>query len=320
MQLPNLNLFFRNCRSWLESKRATVSSSDSGCDYSLPRLSEMKTVATAYLDGLSLSNELEVVKLKAILDSLAPLDRGVYYEGAAAGKAISDLSKNPDIREAMALIEAIPDYSFVLYMGIGEAMAQLEVAPMSFGSFKDEKWAGQIVEGYGFFNGYFRWFDTLVRQTYPVGLLPDLRDAYDQGLGRAIYFIANGQPYKIRDYIGNFAPERQKELWAGLGQSAAYVGGSSESELRKLLYLASHNRVELMQGVLLGVSARIQQKFVPEHTDAARSIICGIANPKEIIVNSHVHELVLNREEYSLMNWQRAVRSSIKREFTSACF
>lgn len=316
--MPSLFELLSKCQNWLKLKADTISSNSKVCDYSLPNSPRHRSVASAYLDGLSLANKYDAGELKGILGALEPSDRGVYYEGAAAGKALIALSRHQNIEAAVSLFEAAPEYSFVIYMGIGEAMAQLKISPAAFNTVADNPWGGQIIEGYGFFDGYFRWFDTLVHQTYPPGLSPELRAAYDQGLGRAIYFVTNGRPQEIRDYISTFAPARQKELWAGLGQPAAYVGGPSESDLRKLLDLSGNNRFELMQGVLLGLSARIEQNFVPEYTEAARSIICGISSSKDTIVNPDVQELILKRTEHPIFSWQKSIRESLSSELGPA--
>lgn len=310
----NISEFVTKCHNWLEIQKGTISPRSTVCDFSLPNSARHKSVATAYLDGLSLASEYCVTELNDLLCALEPADRGVYYEGAAAGKALSSFSRNQSLEDVVSLLRAAPEYSFVLYMGIGEAMAQLKIPPTLCNTVAENPWGGQIIEGYGFFDGYFRWFDTLVHQVYPSDLAPGLRAAYDQGLGRAIYFVTNGRPRDIKDYISTFAPARQKELWAGLGQSTAYVGGPSESDLRKLLDLSGNDRFELMQGVLLGLSARIEQNFVPDYTETARSIICGIDSAKETIVNSNVQELVLNRRDYPIFSWQKSIRESLSLE------
>lgn len=312
--MPNLTEILTKCQDWLKLKADTISVNSRVCDYSLPNSPRHRSVATAYLDGMALANTHDANELKRVLSSLEPSDRGVYYEGAAAGKALTAFINHQDLEEAVFLLKAAPEYSFVLYMGIGEAMAQLKISPSICNAVIDNPWGGQIIEGYGFFDGYFRWFDTLVHQSYPPGLSPELRAAYDQGLGRAIYFVTNGRPREIRDYIATFPPARQKELWAGLGQPAAYVGGPSESDLRKLLDLSGNNRFELMQGVLLGLSARIEQNFVPDYTEAARSIICGISSSKDTIVNRDVQELILKRTEYPIFSWQKSIRESLSNE------
>jgi hypothetical protein len=312
--VQSLAEFIARCQSWFKLKKDTISPGSKVCDFSLPSSARHRSVASAYLDGLSLASEYNAKSLNEMLCALDPSDRGVYYEGAAAGKTLSAFASNQKLDETLSLLQSAPEYSFVLYMGIGEAMAQLKVSPTLCSTVADNPWGGQIVEGYGFFDGYFRWFDTLVHQTYPKDLPPDLRAAYDQGLGRAIYFVTNGRPREVKDYIATFAPARQKELWAGLGQSTAYVGGPSESDLRKLLDLSGNDRFELMQGVLLGLSARIEQNYVPDYTEAARSIICGISSSKETIVNSDVQELILKRREYPIFSWQKSIRDSLSAE------
>lgn len=310
--LPPLTKLFANCRRWLKRYSGALHVQYTA-DYTLPAAAEMRAVALSFLDGFALAGTYGPTKLVTYISSLPAGHRGIYYEGAAAAKAFGDMASQDDLLETMRLLDEVPQYSFLLYMGIGEAMAQLKISPAASNCLTNNSWSDQIWEGYGFFNGYFRWFDTLVHQKYPEGLAPELRPAYDQGLGRAIYFLTSGKPYEIRDYISTFAPERQKEMWAGLGQPAAYAGGCDEKALRKLLELSGESRIELQQGVLLGVSGRLQQNCIPDFTDTLCQLVCGTTTSSgNVLINQDINRLVDNRGKYKLLDWQNKVRSSLK--------
>jgi hypothetical protein len=292
--------------------------------------SVLRRVANTFVDGFSIATELETSLLDREIEIIAPSERGVGYEGVAAGKAVLDLSQGlvdkyssshersgsssseRRLPAAANLLSAAPQYSFLLYLGIGEAMAQLKLPPVLCNDFAGELWGGQIIEGYGFFDGYFNWFETLVHQNYPVGLEPSLAAAYNQGLGRALYFIHNCNPSKIREHINSFAPSRRPELWAGVGIPTAYVGGLSERELARLIDYAGTYRAELMQGVFLGSSARIKQQLVPDHTELACNVICGVKAMECYYISEELNHLLADREAYSMYQWQSAVRKVLR--------
>lgn len=275
----------------------------------------MRAIALSYLDGFALAGTRPPTNLITDLSALPADPRGVYYEGAAAAKTLSALTSQGDLLETAQLLEESPRYSFLIYMGIGETMAQLRISPTACSSAPGSGWPAQVWEGYGFFDGYFRWFDTLIHQKYPVGLPTELEAAYDQGLGRAIYFLTNGKPYEIRDYISTFSPVRQKEMWAGLGHPASYAGGCEEGVLRKLLELSRDNRIELMQGVLLGVATRMQQNHVPDFTNALHNIVCSNTTGSATI-NQDIDQLIIEWRNYQMLDWQEKIRSSLKMELT----
>lgn len=299
--------------------------------------STLRHVARTFVDGFSIATEVETALLSREIASMSATDRGVGYEGAAAGKAVLDLTnsaqkpqadgtqagsescevmtrRGPSLTESSHLLTEASQYSFLLFLGIGEAMAQLKLPPVLCNEVSRELWSGQIIEGYGFFDGYFNWYESLVLQKYPLGLVPELRAAYDQGLGRAIYFVGNCNASKVRDQINTFAAQRRAELWAGVGIPAAYVGGLSERELARLIDFAGESRAELMQGVLLGSDARAKQQLIPDHTEMACNIICGARLSEGLSLNARLTNLLTQRESYSMHEWQILTRQILRSE------
>ncbi len=279
------------------------------------KMGALRKVASTFLDGFAVASESTVNDaLHREVRSLPQTDRGVCYEGVAAGKTVRDLTAHTDLSEASELLRDEENYSFLLYLGIGEAMAQMKLPPQLCNAVAKEKWSGQIIEGYGFFDGYFNWHDALVDQRYPVGLEPGLRAAYDQGIGRAIYFVTNCAPAQMRDMIACFPEERRAEIWAGIGIPAAYVGGLSEREFKTFLNFAGQFRAELMQGVLLGASARAKQNAIPDHTELACNIAFGESTFKAINYTEPLNLLLNERDHYSMFDWQSLVRRELRKD------
>ena len=301
--------------------------------------STLKQVASTFVDGFSIAIETDTRNLEREIGVMKATDRGVGYEGASAAKAVLDLTSQvkfglsrqteshlgdsepalksviqAQLSQSTALLTEADRYTFLLFLGIGEAMAQLKLPPVLCNEIANELWCGQILEGYGFFDGYFNWFDSLVNQRYPAALKPELRSFYDQGLGRAIYFVTNSSPTLIRDYINNFPLERRSELWSGVGIPTAYVGGLSEKELRKLIDYSGTYRAEIMQGVLLGASARAKQELVPDHTELACNIVCGMHLIEGLSVTSELEQMLQLRESYNMADWQAVVRKLLRKE------
>lgn len=279
------------------------------------RAAEFRRITILFLDGFGAALESETPKVESDIDKLPLIDRGVAFEGAAAAKAVIDLSAtNFSKSETSSLLIDSSRYSFLIFLGIGEALAQLRMPPQICNAFSDENWSGQIIEGYGFFDGYFNWHNAIIKQVYPAELNLDLRAAYNQGIGRAIFFMTNGNPQKMRDSILSFEPTRRAELWAGAGLPTAYIGGHTERELRRLIDLAGEHRAEFMQGIMLGTSARNQQSFIPEHTELATKIVYGASALKSIEYSDSLSKLIDSRESYSMLDWQHMVRRELRRD------
>lgn len=337
-QTKSLQRLIKRCRAWLALTGAAPPGplEDPGFQQS----STLRHVASTFVDGFSIAIETDTSKLEREISVMRAIDRGVGYEGAAAAKTVLDLTSQLDslslsclnrssiddialsneliaqahLAQSTNLLTEAEPYRFLLFLGMGEAMAQMKLPPVLCNEVSDELWSGQILEGYGFFDGYFNWFDALVCQHYPLGLKHDLRCFYDQGLGRAIYFVTNCNPVLIRDYINKFSPDRRSELWSGVGVPTAYVGGLSERELKKLIDFAGEYRAEIMQGVLMGASARTKQEYVPDHTELACHLICGMHSIEGFAITEELEKILQQRESYNMADWQKLVRSLLRKE------
>ena len=292
-----------------------MKSGKAGEDPKLIRAAELKRVSFIFLDGFDAALTAEGGKIERDIDKLPQIDRGVAFEGAAAAKAVRDLSaENFSTSQTSSLLVESNQYSFLMLLGIGEALAQLKMPPQICNAFANENWSGQIIEGYGFFDGYFNWHEAVIKQRYPDGLGPELMAAYNQGIGRALFFITNGNPQQIRDLIVTFDPVRRAELWAGVGLPTAYIGGHTERELKRLVDLADKYRAEFMQGIMLGASARNQQSYIPEHTELAASVVYGSSALKAVDFTNNLTKLVLERESHTMHDWQHLVRRELRRD------
>jgi enediyne biosynthesis protein E3 len=301
-------------RNFINRNRHRIRPGGAIADPKHARAQILRDVANTFLDGFMVAMEAPGQSVQKEISTLPKTERGVCYEGAAAGKTVRDLTANNDLYEASALLREEESYSFLLYLGIGEAMAQLKLPPQLCNAVAKERWSGQIIEGYGFFDGYFNWYDALVHQKYPQGLEPGLKAAYDQGIGRAIYFVTNCDPVQMRDMIACYAPERRSEIWSGAGIPVAYVGGLSERELKKFLNFAGPYRAELMQGVLLGASARARQNVIPDHTELACNVMCGDSTLDAVNYTDRLSQLLTDREQYSMFEWQTLVRRALRKD------
>lgn len=330
MDKPNALLeLLERCRLWL-ARRGNLSKAEP-CDPALTTARHLRHVAETFVEGFSIAFENDSSRLIKEIDVMHATDRGVGYEGAAAAKTVLDLTNqkrlsfshlgaepgsisDETLPQSTSLLQNAEPYTFLLYLGIGEAMAQLKVPPVLCNDVSQQLWSGQILEGYGFFDGYFNWYEAVVNQRYPAALKPELRAFYDQGLGRAIYFISNCNPNMMRDYINNFSLERRRELWAGAGIPIAYVGGPSEKDLKKLIDFAGPFRAEIMQGVLLGSTARSKQLLVPDHTELAFNMVCGMHAADANSLQADLDRLLQKRESYNMYDWQLQMRKLLRED------
>jgi enediyne biosynthesis protein E3 len=116
----------------------------------------------------------------------------------------------------------------MLHVGAGWALARLPGCagasiPLFPSSIPLARWLA--LDGYGFHQGYFYWPESVRRQAVPRGVNGYARRAFDQGLGRSLWFVEGAETAQIASAISAFPQARRADLWSGVGLACAYAGG-----------------------------------------------------------------------------------------------
>ncbi|MEO3867451.1 DUF1702 family protein [Nonomuraea sp. B12E4] len=215
--------------------------------------------------------------------------RGFAYEGATMACVVLDAmggGRGRRTRELM-LGPAAP-HIFLTYIGIGFAMSRLprplwkKVVPDLSGSAYYPAMSWLAVDGYGFDLAYFhtrRWVhEQRAPVPYPWEGRPDyFPRAFDQGVGRALWFIHGAHVPDVVVAVRRFAADRQADLWSGVGLAATFAGGSDGERLGELRQAAGGHAAELAQGAVFAAKARSFAGYVPAHTEAATDALTGLS-------------------------------------------
>jgi enediyne biosynthesis protein E3 len=200
--------------------------------------------------------------------------RGFAFEGAAFGLAILDtLTPWSRSRFDRFVFGPAAHHVYLAYVGLGWTFARLprRIPPIVAAIDPHYRWL--TLDGYGFHQGFFAWPAAVTRQEVPRRLSGYARRGFDQGLGRSLWFVRGGRPGAIAAAIGGFAPERQADLWSGIGLAATYAGGVPEADLVQLGGLAGSHRPHLAQGAAFAAEARVlAADLTPELELACRTI------------------------------------------------
>jgi len=103
------------------------------------------------------------------------------------------------------------------------------------------------------------------------------RRAFDQGLGRCLWFIDCADVARLPKTITGFAAERQADLWSGVGLAGVYAGGADADALQQLHRAADAFRPCLAQGAAFAAKARLQSGTLVDHTRLACEIFCRMS-------------------------------------------
>ncbi|MYV65380.1 DUF1702 family protein [Streptomyces sp. SID2131] len=242
-----------------------------------------QAVVTGFEWGIEDKDLATTERRLALVD---PLNRGFAYEGATMACAIRDTMGPKGHRTRDLLQGGGRPHIFLNYIGIGFAMAKLprplwkKLVPDLTEPDLYPAMSWLCVDGYGFDRAYFD-TDTWVgeqRLDTPYDWDGDpsyWQRAFDQGVGRALWFIHGGHTANVSAAVRAFAGGRQADLWSGVGLAATFAGGSTAADLAALREEAGAFSGHLAQGSVFAAKARHHAGFVPEHSQIAVHAFTG---------------------------------------------
>lgn len=210
------------------------------------------------------------------LDSVDGEFRGVAYEGAGMGLMLLD-SLAPWKKRLKAFI-AGPGaaYDWLLYIGAGLVLPRVPGSPNRFLAGLDPFLRWFVMDGYGFYEGFFSGERSIDRHLIPARVTGYGRRAFDHGLGRSIWFSSGAHVDRIVATIGSFPPVRQADLWGGIGLACAYAACVVDRQaIRQLRKAAGPHGPHMAAGAAVAATFRMQTGGVAEQTDLACEVLCG---------------------------------------------
>src|ERR1043166_5154233 len=183
-----------------------------GCDSSMQE--RIARIGRAFTDGYHAALEGDRFhELRPRLEAVDLEFRGFAYEGAAMGLALLDrLTPWHRGRVCRFLNGPGEPHTYMVHVAVGWVVARLPVKIDKTLASLDPLLRWLVLDGYGFHEGFFFWPKYLGGQPVPkrvrVGL-PYAPRAFDQGLGRSLWFIEGGEVTRLRQTIASFPAERQ---------------------------------------------------------------------------------------------------------------
>jgi hypothetical protein len=232
----------------------------------------LESIGRAFVDGYnaSLSDDLG-----SELEQGDPDLRGFAVEGAAMACALLDYL-TPWRRDRWAqLLAKRPEHLYMIHVGAGGATARLRGSLRRAVARRDPLLGWLVADGWGFHQTYFhpeRWATGRARLPLRNGYLSR---AVDQGVGRALWFVAGADPAGVASHVERFAPDRRADLWSGIGLAATYAGGCTAEDLDHLVTLAGGHRAPLAQGAAFGATARVVAGNATAAVDRAARALAG---------------------------------------------
>jgi enediyne biosynthesis protein E3 len=204
--------------------------------------------------------------------------RGFAYEGAAMGLALLDFLTPWRGNRFRTFLEGPgAAHAYMMHVGAGWLPARLGLGVDRIMRPLDRLLRWLVVDGYGFHDGYFRQHSSVSRQAVPVTLTGYARRAFDQGLGRSLWFVEGAEIDRISATIAEFAASRRGDLWSGVGLACAYAGGTDQAEAESLLIASRSRRGHVAQGAAFAAKARQRAGNPAPHTENACRVLCAMS-------------------------------------------
>ncbi|GAA2868446.1 enediyne biosynthesis protein [Actinoplanes cyaneus] len=254
----------------------------------------LEEVGKSFLKGFALAAESRRPgDAETGLDEMTTAFRGFAYEGAAMALAIRDAIPIGGRRHVEEFLAGPGDpHVYMAYVGVGWAMARVPRLFWSGLHAPDPLLRWLVLDGYGFHQAYFKTAAYVDGQTrherfpWPAGG-PQWYAArvIDQGVGRAMWFVAGTDARRLHEMISRFPESRRSDLYSGAGLAATYAGGADEEELRWLLDAAGPYAGDLAQGSSFAAGARVRAGLVVPGTEVGTRVFCGCSAAEASAIN-----------------------------------
>ncbi len=233
------------------------------------------TFVAGYHAGLETGPSEQLV---ARLEAVEPERRGFAYEGAGMALLLLDtlLPWRRD-RWQTFLAGAGSRHAYMVHIGAGWAMARAGRSFERATRRMDQRLRWLVLDGWGFHDGYFSARRCIEQHVVPARIVAGYqRRAWDQGLGRALWFVECAGVAGVTASIERFDAARHADLWSGVGLAAAYAGGADDAALENLRRAAGEHRSALAQGAAFAAQARERAGNATPHTERACLTLCGL--------------------------------------------
>ncbi|MGD2113768.1 MAG: DUF1702 family protein [Acidobacteriota bacterium] len=287
----------------------------------------LQRIGHTFLQGYHAA--LEEPSIHGLSDRLDRVEagwRGFAYEGAGMGLMLFDSLFGAGLRRrkrSRAFVDGPADpHRYLAIVGAGWALARVPRRIESVLRVFDPTVAWLVLDGYGFHHGFFSWPRTVEGRRVPRRLKGYARHAFDQGLGRSLWFVRGASPRRIAETVARFPRSRRDGLWSGVGLACAYAGGIDDGAIQELRRVAGPWRAQLAQGAAFAAAARRRASEVTPATERACTVLCGLgAEEAATLVEEILAEIqaadtptLHGPPEPTYETWRRSVREALAPE------
>lgn len=239
---------------------------------------QIAKVKNVFQQALSISSEDDDLVIDEHLKNVEPEFRAVAYEGIAMGLVSNYLEEGTLQRWRTFMRNSDAAYLPHLHVGLGWAIAKRKLPSLFFLDTLNPMMLYRVIDGCGCYDGMFKQVQTIHNKVRPDCIEEKYFDAYDEGVGRSLWTVCNGNVEKISEIILGYPASRHQDLWRGVSIACSFVGGCNEATLRSLLALSGDHRLQLALGATIVAGSRIQTNTFTEHSELTWSVFCNLSS------------------------------------------
>jgi len=292
----------------------------------------IETIGSTFLHGYDAAlADGGVKQLSASLGLVESELRGFAFEGAAMALTLLDHVSARQRSRWKAFVDGPgTPHVYMVHIGAGWAFARLPRGHARLERFLtrcDEHLRWLVVDGYGFHHGFFDWTQTIDQRERPVFSSPYASRAFDQGLGRSLWFVEGADVDRLVARVRTFEPARQADLFSGVGLASAYAGGVDEERLACLSDQAGAELPQVRLGVALAAMTRWNAGNPSPRTSAASKVLCSSSDTElgqlgitllDEVRNAWSNNVPADPYPNHYEQWRAQLRSTTQR-LSSAC-
>lgn len=277
----------------------------------------MERVGETFLQGYHLA--LADQGIESLAERLSEIDlefRGYGFEGAAMALDILDQLHPWNRRRIIGLLRGPGNpHVYMVHVGVGWSMARCRFGIQRRLARLDPLLRWLSLDGFGFHEGYFHW------PRYADGILPRLTTlrgyslrAFDQGLGRSLWFVGGADTDYIVSAIGRFPEARRDDLWSGIGLACAYTGGADRESVLALRYASGPHWPHLAQGAVFAAGARHRAGNMAPQTEQGCRALGGVSALQAASLCEETLRNLADDAEPAYEIWRRRIRTQLQVE------
>ncbi|MFT4526334.1 MAG: hypothetical protein ACI9FU_001407 [Granulosicoccus sp.] len=202
----------------------------------------------------------EILEPTEMIQQLNLMDeefRSMAFEGASMAVAVKSIEQQDNLRSWLTFLDANPTHSTQIMIGLGWAIGEKDLSPDSILEGLDSMTQGRAMDGFGYYMGLFRRRISIRTQQIPKGISDDLQLAFDQGIGRSLWYISKGDLEMLERMMDSFPVYRQKHMWRGIGVACPVVGGCNAKHLGDLRQLSGEFKNQLETGCAMAAKSSV---------------------------------------------------------------